>query len=109
VLWVAAWVVLTATVFLIPSPIWLAVRWALVAPVVALEATAGRSRRCGEAASSSRALDPGRLARRRQRGDRLLLGPLLGAILIFLTDCRSRCSTSSPGSSTRSRCRSSPS
>ncbi len=34
---VAAWVLLTATVFLLPVAVWLAVRWALLAPVVVLE------------------------------------------------------------------------
>jgi len=86
-LWVAVWVVLTATVFLIPVALWLAVRWSLVAPVVALE----RNRRPRMTLRRS-----GELVRRRwvrvgslvgmSAAIALLLGPLLGAILIFLTD-----------------------
>ncbi len=91
------------------SRVWLGVRWCLVAPVVELEdhrpvpgmrrsAELVRRRwiRVGSLVGVSAALA-------------LLAGPLLGAILIFLTGCRSRCSTSSPASCTRSRCRSSPS
>ncbi len=86
-LWVAVWVVLTATVFLIPVAVWLAVRWALVAPVVVLE---GRRRplpalrRSGELVRhrwirvASLVGVSGALA--------LLLGPLFGAILIFVSD-----------------------
>jgi hypothetical protein len=85
-LFVLVWVVLTTTVFLIPVAIWLAVRWSLVAPVVELE---GRRpfrslRRSGE------------LVRRRwirvgslvgvSATVALIAGPLLGAILIFLTN-----------------------
>jgi hypothetical protein len=85
-LWVAAWVVLTASVFLLPIAIWLAIRWCLAAPVVVLE---GRRpfaalRRSGELVGgrwirvASLVGVSGALA--------LLAGPLLGAILIFLTD-----------------------
>jgi hypothetical protein len=83
---VAAWVVLTGTVFLIPVAVWLAVRWALVAPVVVLER--GRAvpaiRRSGELVRgrwirvASLVGVSGALA--------LLLGPLLAAALIFATD-----------------------
>jgi hypothetical protein len=83
---VAVWVALTTTVLLLPVAIWIAVRWALAAPVVVLE---GRRplpalRRSGEIV--------------RHRWLRvaslvgvsvalaLLLGPLLGAILIFVSD-----------------------
>ena len=69
-LYVAFWVVLTATVFLIPVAIWLAIRWCLAAPVVELE-----DRRAYAVAPTQRRartppLDPRRLARRRQRGGR---------------------------------------
>ena len=86
-LWVAVWIVLTATVFLIPVAIWLAVRWCLVAPVVALE---------GDRRPFATLRRSGELVRRRwirvgslvgvSGAVALLLGPLLGAILIFLTD-----------------------
>jgi hypothetical protein len=83
---VAAWVVLTGTVFLIPVAVWLAVRWALVAPVVVLERERAvpALRRSGELVRgrwirvASLVGVSGALA--------LLLGPLLGAALIFATD-----------------------
>jgi len=87
VLWVAIWVVLTATVFLIPVAIWLAVRWALVAAVVALEADRrplATLRRSGELVRG-RWIRVGSLVGV-SGATALLLGPLLGAILIFLTD-----------------------
>ena len=84
-LFVAAWVVLTTTVFLIPVAVWLAVRWALVAPVVVLEGLGpigalrrsaqlvhGRWIRVGSLVGLSAAIA-------------LFLGPLLGAILIFVS------------------------
>ena len=40
-LFVVAWVALTATTFLIPVALWLAVRWCLLAPVVELEERGG--------------------------------------------------------------------
>jgi hypothetical protein len=85
-LFVLVWVVLTATVFLIPVAIWLAVRWCLAAPVVELEGHRPfpSLRRSGE------------LVRRRwirvgslvgvSAAVALIAGPLLGAILIVLTD-----------------------
>ena len=44
------WVALTTTGFLIPIAVWLAVRWALLAPVVELDDLSGRAalRRSGE-------------------------------------------------------------
>ena len=84
---VAAWVVLTATVFLIPVAVWLAVRWALVAPVVVLEDL----RRPLPALRRSRDLVRHHWIRVASLVGvsvvlALLLGPLLGAILIFTTD-----------------------
>jgi hypothetical protein len=87
VLWVAVWIVLTATVFLIPVAIWLAVRWCLVAPVVALEGDRrpfATLRRSGELVRG-RWIRVGSLVGV-SGAVALLLGPLLGAILIFLTD-----------------------
>ncbi len=85
-IFVVAWVVLTTTVFLIPIAIWLAIRWALAAPVVELEdrrplpslrrsaeLVRGRWIRVGSLVGVSAAIA-------------LLAGPLLGAVLIFLTD-----------------------
>jgi hypothetical protein len=77
---------LASSVFLLPIAIWLAVRWALIAAVVELEALSalGALRRSG------------RLVRRRWLkvaslvlvggGIALAAGPLLGALLIFVTD-----------------------
>jgi hypothetical protein len=85
-LFVVVWVVLTSTVFLIPVAIWLAIRWCLVAPVVELE-------RHRPLASLRRSAE---LVRHRwirvgslvgvSAAVALVSGPLLGAILIFLTD-----------------------
>ncbi len=85
-LFVVVWAVLTTTVFLIPVAIWIAVRWALVAPVVELEdrlpfrslrrsgaLVRGRWIRVGSLVGVSAALA-------------LVTGPLLGAILILLTN-----------------------
>jgi hypothetical protein len=83
---VLVWVILTTTTFLIPVAVWLAVRWSLVAPVVALESlrpvaalrgsaqlVRGHWLKTGSLVGLSAALA-------------LAAGPLLGAILIFLTD-----------------------
>jgi hypothetical protein len=85
-LWVAVWVALTTTVFLIPVAIWLAIRWALVAPVVVLE-----DRRPLPALRRSREIVTHHWIRVASlvgvsAALALLLGPLLGAILIFVTD-----------------------
>ena len=85
-IFVAVWIVLTATVFLIPIAIWLAIRWALVAPVVELE-----DRRPFRSLRRSAELVRGRWIRVGSlvgvsAAVALLMGPLLGAILIVLTD-----------------------
>ena len=78
-------VLLTATVFLLPVAVWLAVRWRLAAPVVALEGHgAFPHRRSGEPRTAS--LAPRRVAGRAERWDSSSSPALLGAILIFLTD-----------------------
>ena len=77
--------VLTTTVFLIPVAIWLAVRWALIAPVVELEdvrALEGLRRsarlvRLNWLKVATLAIVGGALA--------LAAGPVLGAVLILLT------------------------
>jgi hypothetical protein len=83
---VAVWVVLNATVVLAPVAVWLAVRWALLAPVAELEERTGLGtlRRSAE-------LVRGRWFRVASLvgvGAVLALaaGPLLGALLIFATD-----------------------
>jgi hypothetical protein len=73
-------------VFLIPVAIWLAIRWCLVAPVVELE-----DRRPFLSIRRSGELVRGRWIRVGSlvgvsAGIALLIGPLLGAVLIFLTD-----------------------
>ena len=85
-LFVLVWVVLTSTVFLIPVAIWLAIRWCLVAPVVELEDRRPfpSLRRSGELVRS-RWIRVGSLVGV-SAGTALFAGPLLGAILIFLTD-----------------------
>jgi hypothetical protein len=82
---VVMWVVLTTTVFLIPVAIWLAVRWALVAPVVELE-----DHRPFPSLRRSGALVRGRWIRVASlvgvsAALALVTGPLLGVILILLT------------------------
>ena len=83
---VAVWVGLTATAILAPVAIWLAIRWALLAQVVEVEggSAAGALRRSGR-------LVRGRWLRVASLvgvGSVLVLaaGPLLGAVLILLTD-----------------------
>ena len=74
---------LATTIFLVPIAIWLAVRWALVAPVVALEGGAalrrsGRLVRRGWLKVGSLVVVGAALA--------LIAGPLVGALLILLTN-----------------------
>jgi hypothetical protein len=83
---VVVWVVLTTTAILIPVAIWLAVRWSLVAPVVELEDRSGI-----DALRRSAELVRGRWIRVGSLvgvGALLALaaGPLLGAILIFVSN-----------------------
>jgi hypothetical protein len=83
---VAAWLVLTATIVLLPVAIWLAVRWILLAQVVELEDRSGVG-----ALRRSYALVRGRWLRVASLvGVGALLafaaGPFLGAVLILLTD-----------------------
>ncbi len=85
-LFVVVWVVLTSTVFLIPVAIWLAIRWCLVAPVVELE-----DRRPFPSLRRSAELVRGRWIRVGSlvgvsAAVALIAGPLLGAILIFVTE-----------------------
>jgi hypothetical protein len=83
---VVVWVVLTATTVLSPIAVWLAVRWMLLAQVVELE-----DRAAFAALGRSSALVRGhwlRVASLVGAGAVLVLaiGPLVGAILILLTD-----------------------
>ena len=84
-LFVAVWVALTLTTFLIPVALWLAVRWCLLAPVVELEGRGGVA-----ALRRSAGLVRGRWIRVGSlvgvsAGVALIAGPLLGVALIFLT------------------------
>jgi Membrane domain of glycerophosphoryl diester phosphodiesterase len=85
-LWVVAWLLLTTTVFLLPVAVWLAIRWCLAAPVVALEGRGPFSalRRSSELVRH-RWFRVGSLVGL-SGAIALLAGPLLGAILIVLTD-----------------------
>ena len=84
-IFVVMWVVLTSTGVLIPLALWLAVRWALLAPVVELEEHAGRGalRRSAELVRG-RWLRVGSLVGLGALAA-LVAGPLLGALLIFAT------------------------
>ena len=84
-LYARAWVALTATVFLSPVALWLAVRWAFLAQVVELEdaSALGALRRSGE-------LVRGRWFRVASLVGiglvlALAIGPLIGALLIIFT------------------------
>jgi hypothetical protein len=85
-IFVLAWVLLSSTVVLVPVAVWLAVRWALAAPVVELEDQRAYAslRRSGELVRG-RWLRVGSLV-----GVSAVLaifaGPLLGALLIVFTD-----------------------
>jgi hypothetical protein len=81
-----AWVALTATGILLPVAIWLGVRWSLFAPVVELE-----DRSAVPALRRSSELVRGRWPRVASLVGvsavlALVAGPLLGSLLIFLTD-----------------------
>jgi hypothetical protein len=83
---VLVWIVLTATIFLIPVAVWIAIRWCLLAPVAALEED-----RAQGVLSRSRELVRRRWLRTASlvgvsAAIALTLGPLLGALLIFLVD-----------------------
>jgi hypothetical protein len=83
---VLMWVVLSATIFLIPVAIWIAIRWCLLAPVAALEEDRARG-----VLRRSRNLVRRRWLRTASlvglsAAISLSLGPLLGALLIFVVD-----------------------
>jgi hypothetical protein len=85
-LFVLVWVVLTTTAVLLPVAIWLAVSWCLLAPIVAIEGASGF-----DSLRRSRALVRGRWWRTASlvglsAAISLGLGPLLGALLIFVVD-----------------------
>ena len=84
-IFVVVWVALTTTGFLIPVALWLAVRWSLAAPVVELEDHSGR----GALRRSSRLVRHRwiRVASLVGMGALISLtaGPLLGALLIFVS------------------------
>jgi hypothetical protein len=85
-IFVAVWVLLTATVFLIPVAVYLAIRWCLATPAVELEEPGSLA-----ALGRSNELVRGRWIRVASlvgvsAAIALLAGPLLGAILIFLTE-----------------------
>jgi hypothetical protein len=82
---VLVWIVLTTTTILIPVAVWLAVRWLLLAPAVALEGETGLG-----ALRRSAELVRGRWFRVGSlvglgAAIALAAGPLLGALLIFTT------------------------
>ena len=81
-----AGILLPTSVVLLPIAMWLIVRWSLLAPVVELE----DRRRARGAAPERRARPPTlaacRHARRPREPCRAAAGPLLGALLIFVSD-----------------------
>jgi hypothetical protein len=83
---VTAWIVLSTTVFLLPVALWLVVRWSLAAPVVELEQRSGPAalRRSGELVRG-RWLRVGSLVGLSGL-IALASGPLLGALLIFVSN-----------------------
>jgi hypothetical protein len=86
-IFVVAWVALSSTLVLLPVAVWLAVRWSLLAPVVELEAEPrglGALRRSG-ALVRGRWLRVGSLVGVGTAAA-LLAGPLLGALLIFVSN-----------------------
>ncbi len=83
---VLMWIVLTATILLIPVAIWVAIRWCLLAPIAALEEDRAKA-----VLRQSRELVRRRWLRTASlvglsAAIALLLGPLLGALLIFVVD-----------------------
>ena len=80
------WVALTTTGFLIPVAIWLAVRWALLAPVVELDDLSRRAalRRSGELVRGHW-IRVGSLVGL-STAIALIAGPLLGTLLIFASN-----------------------
>jgi hypothetical protein len=80
------WVVLSATGFLLPVAVWLAVRWSLLAPAIELEPLTGRAGlRRSAALVRGRWLRVGTLVGL-SAGLALAIGPLLGVLLIFATN-----------------------
>lgn len=84
-IFVVGWLLLTATTFLIPVALWLAVRWCLLAPAAELEGLKGWA-----AVRRSGALVQGRWIRVASlvgvsAAVALAAGPLLGVALIFTT------------------------
>ena len=82
---VAVWILLSSTIFLLPVAMWLAIRWSLLAPVIALE-----GERALPALRRSGALVRGRWLRTASLVGvsavlALVAGPLFGVLLIFLT------------------------
>jgi hypothetical protein len=85
-LFVLVWVVLTTTAVLLPVAIWFAVSWCLLAPIVVIEGASGF-----DSLRRSRKLVRGRWWRTASlvglsAAISLGLGPLLGALLIFVVD-----------------------
>jgi hypothetical protein len=83
---VLMWIVLTTTAVLIPVAVWLAVRWSLLAQTVELEGLGARA-----ALRRSARLVRGRWLRVASlvgvgAGLALVAGPLVGALLILVTD-----------------------
>ena len=84
-IFVVMWVALAATVVLIPVAIFLAIRWSLLAPVVELEGRSSwQSLRRSQELVYRRWFKVASLVGV-SAASAFLLGPLLGAILIFLT------------------------
>ena len=81
---------LASSLFLIPIAVWLAGRWALIAPAIELEERSGARRAPPQRPARAQALAEGRVARSSPAAALVLVaGPLVGVVLILVPTRRS--------------------